>query len=90
MNVIDLFAGCGGFSEGFRQEGFNIVAAIEIWEPAVQTYMFNHPDTPILLGDIRTEKEKLFKQLEGKSVDVVIGGPPCQGFSLAGNRNPID
>lgn len=84
MNVIDLFAGAGGFSKGFKEAGFNILAANEIDYEIAQTYIHNHSKTKMIIGDISEKKEelKLFQ-----NISVVIGGPPCQGFSLAGARN---
>ncbi|MHA2298266.1 MAG: DNA cytosine methyltransferase [Candidatus Hodarchaeales archaeon] len=56
--VIDLFAGCGGFSQGFLHEGFEIVVANEFWEPAQRTYERNHPSTKLIKGDITKEVKK--------------------------------
>ncbi len=86
-NVIDLFAGCGGFSVGFMQEGFDVVLANDIDEQASLTYKHNHPNTSFILGDIaQLNSEDLIKTLNGKEVDVLVGGIPCQSFSMAGNR----
>ena len=90
--IIDLFAGCGGFSQGFQKVGFNIVAASEIWDDAIKTYRENHSSVKIIEGDISQngKKEELYEVIDGMEIDVVIGGPPCQGYSLAGNRDPED
>ena len=92
MKVVDLFAGCGGFSEGFQQAGYDVVAGLEVWDPASDTYEENHSGSSLFRGDIREIKgtfcEKIL-QKNGK-IDVVIGGPPCQGYSVAGNRNTND
>jgi len=90
--VIDLFSGCGGFSQGFLKAGFDIIAASEIWNPAIETYKLNHGKNIMIEGDITTleTKEKLYKLVKGKKINVIIGGPPCQGYSTAGNRNPED
>ena len=90
--AIDLFAGCGGFSQGFLKAGFEILAASEIWEPAAVSYRFNHEDVRVIEGDITSSeiKKALYQAIDGKSVNVIIGGPPCQGYSIAGNRNPDD
>lgn len=89
MNVIDLFCGCGGFSKGFEQAGFNIAYGIDNWKDATVTYKHNFPtavisnkDITIVRGDDILEATGLTKD----EVDVVIGGPPCQGFSLSGKR----
>ncbi|NVM27789.1 MAG: DNA cytosine methyltransferase [Candidatus Helarchaeota archaeon] len=90
--VIDLFSGCGGFSQGFQKAGFNVIAASEIWVDAIRTYRENHPSTKIIEGDISEDckKRQLYEYLNGIEIDVIIGGPPCQGYSLAGNRDPED
>lgn len=85
MKCIDLFAGCGGFSLGFQQAGFEILGAFDNWKPAIEVYQanFNHP---IFEQDLSNENECLSKILEF-SPDVIIGGPPCQDFSSAGKRD---
>lgn len=91
-NVIDLFAGCGGFSQGFKLEGFNVVAANEIWDPAIETYRHNHKETMMIEGDITLKKikKKIYDSVKNRKIDVIIGGPPCQAYSVSGNRNPDD
>jgi DNA (cytosine-5)-methyltransferase 1 len=87
--VIDLFAGAGGMSEGFQQAGFRAAAAVEFDEMAARTFSFNHPDVPLIVGDIRNiSPEQVLDQagVGAEAIDVVCGGPPCQGFSLAGPR----
>ena len=88
-NVIDLFAGCGGFSHGFEQAGFNILAFVEWWEPAIETFLKNHPNTKHLGRDITKISNSQILEYKGKT-DIIIGGIPCQGFSLAGKRDPKD
>lgn len=89
INALDLFAGAGGMSKGFEDAGYNVVAAIEYNKDIAETYKYNHPNTTIIVDDIRTipsEKiSNLFKE-KNMSCDVVFGGPPCQGFSMAGRR----
>lgn len=94
--VVDLFCGAGGLSLGFKNasyEGFSfhVIAAVDNWKPAVNTYMVNHPEVKVIPLDIR-EKRVLDKlvNVTGGHVDVVIGGPPCEAFSLAGKRDPND
>lgn len=95
-NFVDLFAGCGGLSEGFIMEGFNLIAANEYDKHIFSTNKFNHskyaPEDNFILGDITKDevKERLIKSCDGKKIDIIIGGPPCQGFSYAGWRNPDD
>ncbi|MDM5360422.1 DNA (cytosine-5-)-methyltransferase [Peribacillus sp. ACCC06369] len=89
LNVLDLFSGAGGFSEGFKEEGFNIVAAVEFDSQIAQTYLYNNPETFVFNEDITQLKTNDIKKIfSNKSLncDVIIGGPPCQGFSMAGNR----
>lgn len=87
--MIDLFAGCGGLSLGFMNAGFEVVGFIENWKPAIQTHLKNFPDSEHIGFDIRDVKEEVLKKYVG-NVDVIVGGPPCQGFSFCGNRNPKD
>lgn len=84
--VIDLFAGAGGLSLGFRQTGkFEIAAAYEINTNAQNTYKKNHKDT-LVYPDVCSANFRNLKKKLGK-IDVVIGGPPCQGFSMANRQN---
>lgn len=87
LNCIDLFCGCGGLSLGFEKAGFNILLGIDAWEDAITTFNYNHKNSKGLCADLSTLNPKdIVSQLDGKSVDVIIGGPPCQGFSVAGKR----
>lgn len=88
MKIVDLFSGCGGFSLGFELAGFETMCAIEFDLWASETYAFNHPKAKVINDDIRNVKS--LKPLVKKDVDGVIGGPPCQGFSLSGSRDPKD
>lgn len=95
-NFVDLFAGCGGMSEGFLMNGFNLLVANEVDKNIFLTNKHNHsPYTDVenfILGDVTEEetKNRIIQACEGHQVDVVVGGPPCQGFSYAGWRNPED
>lgn len=95
-NIVDLFAGCGGLSEGFIQNGFKLLAANEFDASVFETNILNHSKyaskDKFILGDITKEetKEKIFAACGKKKVDVILGGPPCQGFSYAGWRDPED
>ena len=87
LNCIDLFCGCGGLSLGFEKAGFDILLGIDAWEDAITTFNYNHKNSKGLCADLSTLNPKdIVSQLDGKSVDVIIGGPPCQGFSVAGKR----
>lgn len=90
FNVIDLFSGVGGLSLGFRQAGFNVLVANEIDKDIAKAYKINHPEVKMINEDItKLDIDTLFSSYKGK-VDVVIGGPPCQGFSQKGARNILD
>lgn len=83
---IDLFSGSGGFSLGFDDAGFENIFSVEFNHDICETYRYNFPKHHLLECDIAELKEKEIKDIVGKKkVDVVIGGPPCQGFSMAGN-----
>lgn len=89
MNVIDLFAGVGGFSEGFKMAGANIILANEIDEQIAKSYKKNHPETKVVQKDI-TEIDIIENFKEYKNIDIIVGGPPCQGFSQKGKRLLMD
>lgn len=87
--AIDLFAGVGGLSLGFEMSGFNVILANEYDESIAAAYTENHKNTKMIVGDITTlDLNKTFEGYKGK-VDVIIGGPPCQGFSQKGQRKTI-
>ena len=84
MTAIDLFAGAGGLSEGFRQAGFNILAANDFDEYSAQTFQATHPETEFLPGPIQQICSGDFLERAGISqgeLTVLLGGPPCQAFS---------
>lgn len=86
LNYIDLFSGAGGMSLGFDQAGFSNVFAIDIEPKFCETYTSNFPHHKLIQKDISKLSNEEIKLLIGnKIIDVVIGGPPCQGFSMAGN-----
>ena len=97
LTFVDLFAGAGGMSEGFLSEGFKLIAANEIEKNFFETYKLNHSEfdkgNNLILGDITLPeiKEQIISVAKKqKKIGVVIGGPPCQGFSHAGWRNSDD
>jgi len=87
MRAFSLFSGAGGMDVGFREAGYNIVAANEIDKYACETFRSNHPETLLFEGDINSHLND-FKTY--KDLDVIFGGPPCQGFSVAGKMDPDD
>ena len=87
MNVIDLFCGCGGLSYGFEKAGYNILLGIDNDKMALKTFEYNHHNSKSICGDITQIGYKEIKKVIGnKKIDVIIGGPPCQGMSLSGPR----
>lgn len=89
VNGIDLFCGCGGFSLGLARAGFQILAAIDFNEEAIITYKQNLPRVPhVLQRDLTTfQPQQLDEMIGGQRVNVIVGGPPCQGFSTARQRD---
>jgi DNA (cytosine-5)-methyltransferase 1 len=85
LTFLDLFSGCGGFSLGLEWAGLSCLAAIDFNEPAMETFRRNHPQVPhALVRDLtKFHPEDLDKLLGSQPVDVIVGGPPCQGFSKA-------
>jgi DNA (cytosine-5)-methyltransferase 1 len=85
MRTVDLFCGCGGMSLGFQRAGFEVVAAIDYWKPALEVYRthFSHPVVEADLSQVgqSIELTRYYRP------EVVVGGPPCQDFSHAGKRN---
>lgn len=90
---VDLFCGAGGFSFGFHEAGFRTVAAADRSESALETYQHNLPGVNTVQVDLGSVSPSRFCELAGidpVDVDVVIGGPPCKGFSHAGKMDPDD
>lgn len=93
LRVLDLFSGCGGLSFGFEQAGYEIIAGIDNWEDALLTFAKNHQNSKVITADLGLENPQTIiekNNIYPGLVDVVIGGPPCQGFSISGKRNPED
>lgn len=87
---VDLFAGAGGLSKGFTDAGYRVIFANDVQDVCVSTYRFNHPELPadmVSSQDIRRIVDDIGRYIK-QDVDVVVGGPPCQGFSSA-NKQPI-
>jgi DNA (cytosine-5)-methyltransferase 1 len=85
--VIDLFCGCGGLSYGFIEAGYEVLLGIDHWQDAIKTFEHNHKGSKGLVADLFNETPKEISKKTGiKKADLIIGGPPCQGFSIAGKR----
>lgn len=91
LNAIDLFSGAGGLHIGFEQAGYNIKLCIDNNDLVEKTHRRNFPNIPMINRDINeVPTEEIVSYLDGESVDVIIGGPPCQGFSTIGKRVSSD
>ncbi|MEA1989367.1 MAG: DNA cytosine methyltransferase [Pseudomonadota bacterium] len=94
MKAVDLFSGCGGFSYGFQQAGFEVVVGVDNNEHALKTFELNHNNSKGFNLDLHLDSaiDELVNYLykNNHTIDVIIAGPPCQGFSLTGTRNAHD
>lgn len=93
-NVVDLFSGAGGLSRGFMDAGFNVVLGVDFDDAALKTFKKNHGNAESMKLDLFNHEniDKIVQYLKERSIelDVLVGGPPCQGFSLAGKREEFD
>jgi len=92
LRTVDFFCGAGGLSLGFCQEGFQVDLANDYEDVCVETFRYNHPEVPddrVILGDIRNVVDHIEDYINDE-IDIVIGGPPCQGFSSANQQRIID
>jgi len=93
-NVVDLFSGAGGLSRGFMDAGFNVVLGVDFDDAALKTFKENHGNAEAMKLDLfdHGNIEKIYDYLIKREIklDVLVGGPPCQGFSLAGKREEFD
>jgi DNA (cytosine-5)-methyltransferase 1 len=90
LRVLDLFSGCGGLSYGFYKAGYDVVAGIDNWSDALVTFKKNHPGSKTFNIDLSNFELNELDKLVGSNIDIVVGGPPCQGFSIAGKRDAED
>ena len=92
LNVIDLFCGCGGMSKGLTDAGLNIIAGIDVWDKAVESYNknFEHKAYCADLTKLLPEQFDQEYNKDNQQVDIIVGGPPCQSYSIAGKRDKND
>ncbi|MFW6008048.1 MAG: DNA cytosine methyltransferase [archaeon] len=94
LKVLDLFCGAGGLSKGFELiEEYNVIAGVDNNENHLKTFKENHNDVKSIQADLMEKlPSELLKEnnIDKNNIDIVIGGPPCQGFSIVGDRNPDD
>lgn len=91
LTAVSLFAGGGGMTLGTSEAGFQTIFATDIKPSAAATFQRNFPDVPFFAGDLRRlTRDRLEQTIAGEKVDLVVGGPPCQGFSTIGDQNPAD
>jgi DNA (cytosine-5)-methyltransferase 1 len=85
FTFIDLFSGCGGLSCGLEMAGHRCLLGVDADKDAIKSFSANHQEASIYLGDIKKlSPKKIHDLLNGRKVDMVVGGPPCQGFSTVG------
>lgn len=89
LAMFDLFCGCGGLSAGFQMDDYRVVGGIDHDQAALKTFALNFPNAQAMDVDLSSKSvgKQLLTKLEGEKIDVVVAGPPCQGFSLTGPRN---
>lgn len=88
MNVLDLFSGCGGISLGFKLAGFNISGGVDIDPDSIKTFQKNFPKSKAVCESLlEYSDDKILEDFGDKEIDVIVGGPPCQGFSSANRWN---
>lgn len=91
FTFIDLFSGCGGLSCGLEMAGHRCLLGVDASKEAIESFAANHHEAAVYLGDIKKLSEKKLKELlRGQKVDMVVGGPPCQGFSTVGRGEVED
>jgi len=90
MNLVDIFCGCGGFSIGAHNAGFDVVSAFDIDKDLTSSFNINFPKTKLLLRDVASLTGDDVRASSEHTIDGIFGGPPCQGFSEIGKRDASD
>ena len=90
MNFIDLFCGAGGLSYGLEKAGLNCLLGIDHNKDSIVTFNTNHKGKGIVADITKIKKKDILKFIGNENIDLIVGGPPCQGFSMAGKRKPND
>lgn len=91
LNFVDLFSGCGGFSTGLEMAGHKCLLGVDFEKDAIASFKANHDHAETFLGDIRKlDTATLKKLIKNQTIDMVVGGPPCQGFSTVGKGEAND
>jgi DNA (cytosine-5)-methyltransferase 1 len=92
LKVVDLFSGCGGFSYGFEKANYQVILGVDNDKTALDTFKRNHKNSETLLADLHKDEtiKEIVSKVKKHKIDVIIAGPPCQGFSITGPRNETD
>jgi DNA (cytosine-5)-methyltransferase 1 len=90
LNVLDLFCGCGGMSKGLTEAGLNVIAGIDIWDKAIESYNKNYEHKAYCYDLTQISPEIFNEKINKIIIDIICGGPPCQSFSIAGKRDKND
>lgn len=90
LKVLDLFCGCGGMTTGLVKAGLDVVCGIDIWDKAIENYGKNHDHLAICADLTKLSPEEFKEKNNIKDIDILVGGPPCQSFSISGKRDVND
>ena len=90
MNVLDLFCGCGGLTKGLTDAGFNVLLGIDKWDKAIESYSKNFHHNSLCADISNLSPMECRNKFQLQDIDIIVGGPPCQGFSMAGKRDNND
>ena len=90
LKVLDLFCGCGGMTKGLKDAGLNVIAGIDKWDKAIDSYRENFNHLAVCCDMSNLTPESFDTKYQIGQIDIIVGGPPCQGFSIAGKRDKND